>query len=643
MRSRIEQDGSISIYYGDRRLLWGIYPGIDGHPVRVQALEYTENEMIWKTVQGEIHCRIVPEQGNGLELNFSLCGWQERIHTFFLLYEAETTAEGFYQAAEGMGHETGYYTEEELAARRNTASYGLCALRCRDCAVTLYAKPSSPEEFWYETVFELDVREREKYTNGWSKAEKAAELRLSCGARLEQAHGSEVKFAPLRVLATDTIEEGLERAAQDIGDGLKARRKMPPAYHWCSWYYCYQNFDRDQLREYLSGLKTLKREVPIRYVQIDAGYFPAVGDWLMTNERFPDGLAEAFAEIVEAGYQPGIWIGPFMVGNRSQLYREHPDWVLHDLDEKPVQAWIMDNEPKVWGYQDEVYYILDTSHPEAMAYMRRVFRTLRSMGAVMFKTDFMLWGLQDSTRVKRYTPGKTSVEYFRDFLKMIREEIGEESYWLGCIAPFLPFVGYADGMRIGGDVGSSWDGTFGPQNMMRCLVGNNYINHHYFQTDADAVMLRDFHIRLSEREIYSLALLAAMAGSCIYTSDPLHLLSEERLALFEFVRPDERRRKPRLPFLEEKRTEIVMVQQEENRALLYVLNPSQEQGVYTYNLNALGFDRDWKAYHISTGEQEELWHGNLVLSIPPHGCALLLLSKEQEVQVKRGNLWENLE
>ena len=43
--------------------------------------------------------------------------------------------------------------------------------------------------------------------------------------------------------------------------------------------------------------------------------------------------------------------------------------------------------------------------------------------------------------------------------------------------------------RIGGDVGSSWDGEFGPQNMMRCLTGNNYTNHRYYQTDPDACLL----------------------------------------------------------------------------------------------------------------------------------------------------------
>jgi alpha-galactosidase len=38
----------------------------------------------------------------------------------------------------------------------------------------------------------------------------------------------------------------------------------------------------------------------------------------------------------------------------------------------------------------------------------------------------MVWRIQDSTQVKRYTPGKTSVEYFREFMKAIREVIGDE-------------------------------------------------------------------------------------------------------------------------------------------------------------------------------------------------------------------------
>ncbi|MGE5557992.1 MAG: hypothetical protein ACM3WV_05195 [Bacillota bacterium] len=55
---------------------------------------------------------------------------------------------------------------------------------------------------------------------------------------------------------------------------------------------------------------------------------------------------------------------------------------------------------------------MDTSHPEAFAYLRHVFRTLRKWGAVFYKIDFLDWGFKDSTKVKRHAPGKTSMQYF---------------------------------------------------------------------------------------------------------------------------------------------------------------------------------------------------------------------------------------
>lgn len=650
MTYQIEKDGSISILHHGRILLQNLCPGTDHGRVSVMRTETAEKEVVWETADGEIVCRAENDAEGALELFYSFRNWKTKIHTFFPIYQIGTEADGFYQAAEGMGHDTGYYTEWELLKKRNTASYGLCALKLGSCALTIYTlnraelEPTGEVQdgFWYETVFEMDAYQREQYTNGFRKNQKETVKTLSCGIRVEETNGAEVTFSPIKFLVTERMEDGLEKAAAEIGRYLHARKQMEPAYHWCSWYYCYHNFDMVQLREYLAGLNRLEQKVPIKYVQIDAGYFPAMGDWLLPNERFKNGLQEAFREIKDAGYQPGIWIGPLMVGNRSRLYKEHPDWILYDTEGRPVRPWITDNEPKPWGYQDEEYYALDTSHPDAMEYMRQVFTTLHEMGAVMFKTDFMLWGLQDSTKVRRHTPGKTSVEYFRDFLRMIRKAIGEDSYWLGCIAPFLPFVGFADGMRIAGDVGSSWSGEFGPQNMMQCLIGNNYTNHNYYQTDPDAVMLRDFHIRLTEREICSLALLAAVSGSCIYTSDPLHLLPEERLQLFRFLEPDKKRRKPHLPFLTEQRREIVMVHREDNRGLLYLMNKSEETVKETYALEELGIPADWNVYRIKTGEKEELWRGKLVAEIPPHGCRLFLASRDEDVCISLENIWKNL-
>lgn len=335
------------------------------------------------------------------------------------------------------------------------------------------------------------------------------------------------------------IWTGLRNAATSIAETMGARAQQPISYHWCSWYYLYQCLSESLLAEYLAGFNAMKPPSGLQSIQIDAGYFASEGDWLETNERFPNGLQAAFATICEAGYRPGIWIAPFMVGNRSRLFREHPDWILRGHDGKPHGVWEVFGEGKLWGYLDEEIYVLDSSHPEAMAYLTTVFETFRAWGAGLYKTDFMFWGLVDSTKVRRHAPGKTSVEYFRDVLAMIRAAIGEESFWLGCIAPFLPFVGFADAMRIGGDVGADWKGGFGPQNMLGESQADQYFNNIWWQNDPDAILVRDFHTHLTDTEARGLALWQGILGGVICTSDPLHEMSAERQALWRFLEPGE--------------------------------------------------------------------------------------------------------
>ena len=94
----------------------------------------------------------------------------------------------------------------------------------------------------------------------------------------------------------------------------------PPVFHWCSWYYLYQNLSQDLLEEYLGGFQT-EKEIPFRYIQIDAGYAPSPGDWLLPNHLFPEGLKKAAESIIRSGYEPGIWVAPFIVGDQSELFR----------------------------------------------------------------------------------------------------------------------------------------------------------------------------------------------------------------------------------------------------------------------------------------------------------------------------------
>lgn len=69
---------------------------------------------------------------------------------------------------------------------------------------------------------------------------------------------------------------------------------------------------------------------------MDDGWFGArhsskagLGDWTPNSARFPNGLAPLIAHVRQLGMDFGLWVEPEMVNPDSDLYRAHPDWVIH--------------------------------------------------------------------------------------------------------------------------------------------------------------------------------------------------------------------------------------------------------------------------------------------------------------------------
>ena len=69
---------------------------------------------------------------------------------------------------------------------------------------------------------------------------------------------------------------------------------------------------------------------------MDDGWFGAraddhagLGDWAVNRDRFPGDLEPLIDEVHRLGMRFGIWVEPEMVNPDSDLYRAHPDWVLH--------------------------------------------------------------------------------------------------------------------------------------------------------------------------------------------------------------------------------------------------------------------------------------------------------------------------
>src|SRR5271165_4119969 len=53
-----------------------------------------------------------------------------------------------------------------------------------------------------------------------------------------------------------------------------------------------------------------------------------LGDWYVNPEKFPRGLKPLIDKVHSLGMDFGLWVEPEMVNPDSDLYRQHPDWVL---------------------------------------------------------------------------------------------------------------------------------------------------------------------------------------------------------------------------------------------------------------------------------------------------------------------------
>ena len=522
MQWQLHQDGSFDLT-GGPVILRGCYPAVDGAAVRPLQVTVTPG-----ATGGAIHYVLADStldlvfghDAQGLTLHATFSGSDTSPHWLLPLSGAKVEgADRLFRQGCGMGGNTMFMP---LPLKERTDSYALVALLAPGDA-TLAISARDYRRFPLRAAMYPDQGET-LYSS----------FEMGFATERIPLHGQALALPVLHFAAAPDPWTVLHAAAQDIGRAMQARTHQPTFWHWCSWYYLYQHLSEQLLDEYLEGFAKVDPPLGFQTIQIDAGYCPANGDWLDAGWRWPSGLKPAFRKIADAGYRPGIWIGPFMVGSRSRLFKEHPEWMLRDKEGKLVAPWRHYGEYRVWGYHDEETYLLDTSHPDAFAYLRHVFRTFRSWGVTYFKTDFIYWGLHDSTAVQRHTPGKTGTEYLRDVLTMIREEIGEDSYWLGCIAPYAPFLGLADGMRIAGDVSDNWGAS---QNVIQEIVGDQYFNNVWWQNDPDAILVRDFHISMNEQEMLAFALWQAIMGGVVNTSDPVHQISADRLKLLRFLRP----------------------------------------------------------------------------------------------------------
>jgi alpha-galactosidase len=292
---------------------------------------------------------------------------------------------------------------------------------------------------------------------------------------------------------------------------------------WCSWY-CFG--PRVTAAQVLANLDFIAREVPsLRYVQIDDGYQPAMGDWLATGKAFGGGVRDVLRQIKQKGFEPAIWVAPFIAEKDSHLFQEHPDWFIRDAEGKPLSA----DRVTFPGWRRGPWYALDGTHPGAQKYLEDLFRTLRrEWGCTYFKLDANFWGAMHGGRF--HDANASRIEAYRRGMQAVLRGAGN-AFVLGCNHPIWPSFGLIHGSRSSGDIKRTWQKFAGTarQNLYR-----NWQNGRLWWNDPDCLVLTG---DLPEDEYLYHATAVYASGGMLLSGDDLTHISPGRLALLRKFLP----------------------------------------------------------------------------------------------------------
>ncbi len=230
-----------------------------------------------------------------------------------------------------------------------------------------------------------------------------------------------------------------EDYANQLGNRFGKIQKDGAPRIWCSWYSLYTMIDEEILFKTFDELGDL----PFDVLQVDDGWQISIGDWDV-NKKFPSGMNALAEKIKSTGRRAGLWLAPLIAVKSSRLFKEHKDWFLRNEHGRFVSAGFN------WG---EPLYALDTTHPDVISWLVALMKQVRRWGFDYLKLDFLYAG---ALRGKRYKDMPREAAY-RESLKVMREAMGADAFFLTCGTPILPAIGLCDAIRIGPDVSHDWE------------------------------------------------------------------------------------------------------------------------------------------------------------------------------------------
>jgi len=301
----------------------------------------------------------------------------------------------------------------------------------------------------------------------------------------------------------------------------------------------------------------------VDYVWESIGNLPngQPGEWLDWNsEAFPNGVEFLVSRLREMGFKLGFWCGPFWISSHLKALVEElsealfraPDGSLYVSQE----SWSHGKMSLLPPEERPVFHALDPTHPKALAFLKKTFRTWREWGVRYYMVDFLYAGAGNISGQPNHSTDRRFVggpEGFQRAMRVIRDAAGDDTYLLASTGPTLHTAGVCDAVRTGSDFGEGralFPGTnfypatyvineagswVGPLRALINQAGTWFTHRKLYLNDSGNVLSVDKPIPLENARTH--ATIHAFSGGPSMIGDDVDRMDNQRLELIKMTLP----------------------------------------------------------------------------------------------------------
>jgi len=367
-------------------------------------------------------------------------------------------------------------------------------------------------------------------------------------------------------------------------------------------------------------------------------------DRVRPDGPYAHGIAPVAAGVEKAGLTFGLWWLPFARNYQDPEYKDRQDWFVKRPDGKPYDT--------SWGGT-----CLDLTQPAVKAHLATLAKTVRSWGVKYYKMDG-LWtgtaseqiyvndGYKDDhfgNNVPFYDPLKSNIEAYRDGLKLIRRNAGDDVFFSGCCVAQnereLCAIGLVDSMRIGPDYNADGLGNrTGPIRGSRLY----FLNGRVWWNDPDPCIVRasgEANVSLEQARLD--ASWVAISGQFFLTSDWLPKLPAERLEILKRTMLSHSATARPVDYFDNALPTTWLVTDTRlavRRDVIGVFNQEASELNVDYSCAKLGLDpvKTYYVFDFWANSPGPSFAGDFKCHVPPNSCRILAVRSAEDHPVLVG-------